>query len=99
MPRPQPQPAISKAPTRPHPVAPTDTADDLPALDEPARERSAHEPAGEAMTLFSTRLRRSTQRRLKIYAASTGEPIQAIVEAAITAHLDRETDRVNNLAT
>lgn len=79
MPRPQPQPAIRKAPTRPHPVAPLDTA-----ADEPARE-----PAEEPMALFSTRLHRSTHRRLKIYAASTGDPIQTIVEAAITAHLDR----------
>jgi hypothetical protein len=80
MPRPQPQPAIRKAPTRPHPVAPVD----IPAADEPARQ-SVEEP----MALFSTRLPRSTQRRLKVYAASTGNPIQAIVEAAITAHLDQ----------
>jgi hypothetical protein len=79
MPRPQPQPAIRKAPSRPHPVAPLDTA-----ADEPARE-----PAEEPMALFSTRLPRSTHRRLKVYAATTGDPIQAIVEAAITAHLDR----------
>jgi len=98
MPRPQPQPAIHKAPTRQHPVAPTSTAADQPGLDE-SGPKPGPEPADEPMTLFSTRLRRSTHRRLKVYAASTGQPIQAIVEAAITAHLDRETDRVNNLAT
>jgi hypothetical protein len=79
MPRPQPQPAIRKAPTRPHPVAPVDTA-----ADQPSRV-SLEEP----MALFSTRLPRGTHRRLKVYAATTGDPIQAIVDAAITAHLDR----------
>lgn len=74
MARPQPQPAIRKAPTRPHPAAPT-------------AAKTAPEPAEEPMTLFSTRLHRDTHRRLKIYAASTGDPIQTIVEAAITAHL------------
>jgi len=38
---------------------------------------------------MSTRLHRSTQRRLKIYAATTDQPIQVIVEALITDMLDR----------
>lgn len=83
MPRPQPQPAIRKAPTRPHPVAPVDTPVD-PTADQPA-PASVEEP----MALFSTRLPRSTHRRLKVHAATTGDPIQVIVDAAITAHLDR----------
>ena len=78
MARPQPQPAIRKAPARLHPVAPAETADEPPT-----------KPVEEPMALFSTRLPRSTHRRLKVYAASTGDPIQDIVEAAITAHLDR----------
>lgn len=82
MPRPQPRPALAKAPVRDHPVAPTrepeSTTSELPATAET-----------DPMVRMSTRLHRSTQRRLKIYAATTDQPIQVIVEALITDMLDR----------
>lgn len=80
MARPEPKPAISKAPSREHPVAPP-----LQSLD-----RVLPPPTEEASELFSTRLRPSTRRRLKMYAASTGELIQAITEQAVIEYLDRQ---------
>ena len=83
MARPQPRPALAKAPVRDPPVAPTleptSTVSEAPA-------RADTDP----MVLMSTRLRRSTQRRLKIYAATTDQPIQVIVETLITDMLDRQ---------
>jgi len=84
MAKPEPQPAIVKAPTRGHPVVP------LTALTEKALPTPATKGTEESSVLFSTRLRRSTQRRLKMYAASSGERIQTITEAAIEHYLDRQ---------
>ncbi len=84
MAKPEPQPAIVKAPTRGHPVAP------LTALAEKASPTLATKGTEESSVLFSTRLRRNTQRRLKMYAASSGEHIQTITEAAIEHYLDRQ---------
>lgn len=81
MPRPQPRPALAKAPVRDHPVAPTQDPTSAP----PAR---AADP--DPMVLMSTRLHRSTQRRLKIYAATTDQPIQDILETLITDMLERQ---------
>ncbi len=80
MPRPQPRPALAKAPVRDHPAAPTP---------DPESTHGAPSTDADPMVLMSTRLHRSTQRRLKIYAATTDQPIQVIVEALITDMLDR----------
>ncbi len=80
MPRPQPRPALAKAPVRDHPVAPTLN----PKSDPPSTVDA------DPMVLMSTRLRRSTQRRLKIYAATTDQPIQVIVEALIADMLESQ---------
>lgn len=79
MPRPQPRPALAKAPVRDHPVAPTP---------DPTTAALAAAADTDPMVLMSTRLRRSTQRRLKIYAATTSQPIQAIIETLITDMLE-----------
>jgi hypothetical protein len=81
MPRPQPRPALAKAPVRDHPVAPTP---------DPTSNAPSTAADTDPMVLMSTRLRRSTQRRLKIYAATTDQPIQVIVEALINDLLDRQ---------
>ena len=81
MPRPQPRPALAKAPVRDHPVAPTP---------DPTSSASSAAADPDPMVLMSTRLRRSTQRRLKIYAATTDQPIQVIVETLITDMLDSQ---------
>ena len=79
--RPEPKPAITKAPSREHPAAPLQSVDPAPEV-----------PAQEATELFSTRLRPSTRRRLKMYAASSGDLIQAITEQAVVEFLDRRED-------
>lgn len=84
MPRPQPRPALAKAPVRDHPAAPT------PELANTVPEPLAAAADADPMVLMSTRLRRSTQRRLKIYAATTDQPIQVIVETLITEMLDHQ---------
>lgn len=81
MPRPQPRPALAKAPVRDHPVAPTP---------DPAGTPPSTPADPDPMVLMSTRLRRSTQRRLKIYAATTDQPIQVIVETLITDMLESQ---------
>lgn len=81
MPRPQPRPALAKAPVRDHPVAPTQDPTSGPPMTAADTE---------PMVLMSTRLRRSTQRRLKIYAATTDQPIQVIIETLITDMLESQ---------
>lgn len=81
MARPAPKPAIAKAPSREHPAAPLQSVDPSPAA-----------PAQGTTELFSTRLRPSTRRRLKMYAASSGDLIQAITEQAVVEFLDRKED-------
>ncbi len=80
--RPEPKPAIAKAPSREHPAAPLQSVD----------RSSPAAPAEETTELFSTRLRPSTRRRLKMYAASSGDLIQAITEQAVVEFLDRKED-------
>lgn len=84
MPRPQPRPVLAKAPVRDHPIAPTPD----PAVAPPATAVDT-----DPMVLMSTRLHRSTQRRLKIYAATTDQPIQVIVETLITDMLESQDVR------
>lgn len=86
--RPQPKPAMTKAPRKVHPYAPDGVAPDVVVVPDPPGPES-----GSATKMFSTRLRPDLVRRLKVYAASEGVPVQDVVTAALVRYLpDGDSD-------
>ena len=83
MARPTPQPALSKAPSREHPVAPA-----VSPLTQPP-EAPAVSPPAERLEMFSARINRSLRRRVKRYSADSDQSLQEIAEAALSEYLDR----------
>lgn len=90
MARPQPKPVMTKAPRKVHPYAPDGVAPDVVVVpDSPVPGPES----GSATKMFSTRLRPDLVRRLKVYAASEGVPVQDVVTAALVRYLpDGDSD-------
>lgn len=93
MPRPVSQPALGKAPRRPHPAAPAPASSSAaPSTPSTGGGGSAAAPAPSTvaqLTMFSVRIQPALRRRVKRYAAETEESVQAITEAALREYLDR----------
>lgn len=83
MARPTAKPALAKAPTREHPVAPAPT----PPIVAPLIAAST-EPAPTLLRMFSARIDPSVVRRTKLYAVETDTTLQQITEAALTEYMD-----------
>jgi hypothetical protein len=79
MARPQSKPVMTRAPRKAHPYAP----DGAVLATDPAPQA---EPES-APRVFSTRLSPDLVRRLKVYAASEGLPVQDVVSAALLRYL------------
>ncbi len=94
MARPAAKPALAKAPTRPHPVAPAPVAttglDASPTDPTPLPGASAAAVAEERRVMHSARIPEALRRRVKLHAAETDLTVEQITEAALSKYLDRQ---------
>lgn len=94
MARPAAKPALTKAPTRPHPVAPAPTTAPEPeaATSVPTvlPGASAAAVVEERRVMHSARIPESLRRRVKLHAAETDLTVEDITEAALSEYLDRQ---------
>ena len=73
---------ISRKPRRPHPASP----DAAPDRHAPAAARASDaEVAGQELVMLCVRVTPSLRRRLKLVAASSGRPVQALAAEALDA--------------
>lgn len=86
MARPKPQPSLPKAPTKEHPLAPSQSNQ------QSAKQVVPASPVATEVAMFSTRLDADLRRRLKVHAAERGQTIQEVTEAALRAYLQGAVD-------
>lgn len=101
MARPTAKPALSKAPTRAHPVAPPTVAS--PAVkapevsavvaESPAPPVTPEVIAEDRKVMYSARIRESLRRQVKRHAADTDLTVEEITEAALTEYLKNRSQQ------
>jgi len=100
MARPAAKPALSKAPTRTHPVAPPTVAS--PVVEAPEVSAVVAESlapvtpkvvAEERKVMYSARIRESLRRQVKRHAADTDLTVEEITEAALTEYLTNHSQQ------
>ncbi len=93
MARPAAKPALTKAPTRPHPVAPDTTTAKTEAPTPsatPLPQAPTAAVAQERRVMHSARIPETLRRRVKLHAAETDLTVEEITEAALSEYLERQ---------
>jgi len=96
MARPAAKPAITKAPARPHPIAPqAEVAEGrVETAANPESEVVASTPPAERKVMYSARVRESLRRDVKLHSVEAGVTVEEITEAALQEYLDRHRQQV-----
>ncbi len=94
MARPAAKPALTKAPTRPHPVAPAGTTTAKTEAPTPSATPLPQAPtaavAQERRVMHSARIPETLRRRVKLHAAEADLTVEEITEAALSEYLERQ---------